>query len=168
MVWVCIVFMLSFRFTMEIVRVGGSGLSERGIHDIIDVKISRFMREDSPGLISIVRNELISAMGERLRILWGNLEDGRLRTHYFTFKEFDSCGAPHFFDSRDPIINMCWITMWRVPFVPALSRRKPRSDLRHVFCSAELWIGDMWLFRTSNLKFLSLCHGRTFFIRFKR
>lgn len=61
--------LLSFRFRIATFHVGGSDLSDRDVYDIIDMEISRFMREDFPGFISIVREELIVVMDEILRIL---------------------------------------------------------------------------------------------------
>ena len=46
---------------------------------------------------------------ECLRILRAELEGGWPWGRRVTFKEFDACGVPHFFLSRDPIISMRWI-----------------------------------------------------------
>lgn len=62
---------------MVTIHVGYSGMSDRDVCDIIVVKISRFLREDLTILIIILRDELISVLDERLRILRAELEVGR-------------------------------------------------------------------------------------------
>lgn len=49
------VFPLSFRNRMETFHVRDESLSERDVFDINSVEISRFFREDFPGLIKSVR-----------------------------------------------------------------------------------------------------------------
>ncbi|CAH1412249.1 unnamed protein product [Lactuca virosa] len=63
-------------FRMENFHVGGSCLSEGDVFDIIAMDISRFVREDLPGLISIVKEELNAVVDEQLRILRAEHEDG--------------------------------------------------------------------------------------------
>lgn len=103
------VFMLCFIFRMATFCVGDSELSEEAINDIIVVDITRFIREDEHGLISSLKEELISVMDERLRVLWNDMEAGHLKVWEVSFKEFHACGAPYFFRSRESNTSMHWI-----------------------------------------------------------
>lgn len=84
-------------------------MSEEHVCDIIAMEISRFMGEDEYGLISSLRDQLISMMDECLRVLQTGLEANFLKVWELSFKEFDAYGTPYFFASRDPIISICWI-----------------------------------------------------------
>lgn len=48
-------------------------------------------------------------MDEHLRILQVDLKVGRLKASEVTFRDFDACGAPHFFKRMEPIIIILWI-----------------------------------------------------------
>lgn len=98
-------------------------MSERDVCDIIVVEVSKFMREVFPGLISSVRDELISVMDERLRVLRSKMEFSRPWDHRLNFREFDACRAPCLLGSKEPIISICWISDvesgFRASFCPA-------------------------------------------------
>ena len=121
-------FLLHFRFRMVTFHVGDVSLSEGDLPGIVAVDILRFMREDLPGLVNTSREELISVMDERLRILSADLEAGRLMNREVSFKEFDACGGPHFFGKREPIISMCWVA-------------DMESAFRASFCPTEAKVG---------------------------
>ena len=53
--------------------IGDSKLIEEVIRDIIAIEILRFMREDFSGLITPLRDELISVMDEQLWVLQADL-----------------------------------------------------------------------------------------------
>lgn len=67
------VFPLSFRLRMEVFCVGNVDQSEEVVHDIITANILRCMREYFPVLISLLRDELISIIDEKLRVLLPDL-----------------------------------------------------------------------------------------------
>lgn len=67
-------FPLLFSLSMVTIRDGGSNLIKGDVRDIISVEISRFVLEDFLGMNKTVRDELISIIGERFRILQAELE----------------------------------------------------------------------------------------------
>lgn len=128
-------FPLSFRFWMVTSRVGDVSLSERDVYNIMTTEISRFTREDFPRLISIVMEELIAVVNEHLRILQAKLEDGWPWGYRVTFEEFDACGAPCFFSSREPIIIMClvvdMVSSFQARFYPAKIKVRLATCILH-------------------------------------
>ena len=48
-------------------------------------------------------------MEERLRVFRAKIVAGQVGARAPSFREFKACGAPKFFEVRDPIVSRCWV-----------------------------------------------------------
>lgn len=99
---------------------------------MIVAEVLKVVLEDLPGMLSMIKEELVEMMAECLWTLQDELETSQPMTREITFWQLRVCGAPEFFRKKELIVCMQWIIDIEIDFLRRFfpNGEKAKLDVR--------------------------------------